>query len=79
MRFSIARLFLLVAAPVVVLACEGDCIVGITNAFVTNYTDPVDFVLGNVVNILRLLYAIGYISNSLRQNRFQTCSLSIQV
>ena len=31
---------LLLASPVSVLACEGECIVGITNAWLGNYTSP---------------------------------------
>ncbi|KAK7682209.1 hypothetical protein QCA50_014796 [Cerrena zonata] len=32
---------ILAAAPVAVVACEGECIVGITNAFLGNYTNPI--------------------------------------
>ena len=51
MRFSIAGLLVLLVVPVAVSACEGDCIVGITNAFVTNYTSPVKHVMENVVSV----------------------------
>lgn len=54
MRSAIIRLLLLVAVPATVLACEGDCIVGITNAFLTNYTNPVNYVMENVVSAIAL-------------------------
>ncbi|KAI9065219.1 hypothetical protein FKP32DRAFT_1647872 [Trametes sanguinea] len=34
-------LLALSAVPATVFACEGDCIVGITNAFVSNYSSPI--------------------------------------
>ncbi|KAL7277196.1 hypothetical protein ACG7TL_009044 [Trametes sanguinea] len=34
-------LLALSAVPATVFACEGDCIVGITNAFVSNYSNPI--------------------------------------
>ncbi|EKM56161.1 uncharacterized protein PHACADRAFT_174328 [Phanerochaete carnosa HHB-10118-sp] len=49
MRFAaVVGLLVCATVPVTVSACEGDCIVGITNAFLTNYTRPVDFVMDNV-------------------------------
>lgn len=49
MRFAtVFRLLLAAMVPVTVSGCEGDCIVGITNAFLTNYTRPVNYVLDNV-------------------------------
>ncbi|KAI0370597.1 hypothetical protein BV20DRAFT_944003 [Pilatotrama ljubarskyi] len=38
----------LMAVPVTVKACEGDCIVGITNAFIGNYTDPIHTVMTSI-------------------------------
>ncbi|KAI0355908.1 hypothetical protein OH77DRAFT_1424178 [Trametes cingulata] len=40
----------LMAVPVTVQACEGDCIVGITNAFLGNYTGPVHAVLTSIAH-----------------------------
>ncbi|KII87676.1 hypothetical protein PLICRDRAFT_112072 [Plicaturopsis crispa FD-325 SS-3] len=48
MRFSLINAFLLAAVPVAVSACEGECIVGITNAFLGNYTRPIHTVLEEV-------------------------------
>ncbi|PSR79163.1 hypothetical protein PHLCEN_2v7134 [Hermanssonia centrifuga] len=50
MRFSALHLLAFFAVPVTVSACEGDCIVGITNAFISNYTDPVHGVLENIAS-----------------------------
>ena len=49
MRSFMIRLLVLLAVPVTVLACEGDCIVGITNAWLGNYTRPVNTVLNTIV------------------------------
>ena len=43
---------LVTTAPSTVFACEGECIVGITNAFVTNYTAPIRKVLTDAVSPL---------------------------
>jgi len=48
-------LFILVAAPVAVSACEGECIVGITNAFLGNYSSPIQSVLDDIVSYIILL------------------------
>jgi len=48
-------LFVLVAAPVAVSACEGECIVGITNAFLGNYSSPIQSVLDDIVSYIILL------------------------
>ncbi|GJE88164.1 hypothetical protein PsYK624_042470 [Phanerochaete sordida] len=49
MRFgNVFGLLFAALVPVTVSACEGDCIVGITNAFLTNYTSPIEFVMDNV-------------------------------
>jgi hypothetical protein len=42
-------LFVLFTVPATVFACEGDCIVGITDAFLGNYSHPVNKVLTDVV------------------------------
>ncbi|KAI0327587.1 hypothetical protein GY45DRAFT_1308512 [Cubamyces sp. BRFM 1775] len=44
MRFLSLLSLLFVTVPAAVSACEGDCIVGITNAFLSNYTAPVNAV-----------------------------------
>ena len=49
MRSFMIRLLVLLAVPVTVLACEGDCIVGITNAFVGNYSSPLGQLMKKVV------------------------------
>ncbi|CAL1699154.1 unnamed protein product [Somion occarium] len=41
MQFFFLVSFYLLAVPATVLACEGDCIVEITKAFLSNYTDPI--------------------------------------
>lgn len=56
MKSVLVSLFIFVAAPVAVSACEGECIVGITNAFLGNYSSPIGSVLGKIVsNTLVLL------------------------
>jgi hypothetical protein len=50
MKFLLVPLFVLVAAPVAVSACEGECIVGITNAFLGNYSSPIQAVLNEIVS-----------------------------
>lgn len=59
MRPSFLRFFPLLSAilcttPSVVTACEGECIVGIANAFLTNYTVTVHAVLSDIVSFLPL-------------------------
>ena len=49
MRSFNALLAVVLTAPVAVFACEGDCMVGITNAFLGNYTLPVYSVLHGIV------------------------------
>jgi hypothetical protein len=49
MQFVLASLLVLVAAPVAVFACEGECIVAITNAFLGNYSTPIHNVLDIIV------------------------------
>ncbi|CDO70992.1 hypothetical protein BN946_scf184830.g24 [Trametes cinnabarina] len=41
-------LLALSAVPATVVACEGDCIVGITNAFLSNYTAPIQSVMNSM-------------------------------
>ncbi|OBZ75379.1 hypothetical protein A0H81_04105 [Grifola frondosa] len=48
MRFTSCLSFLLLTVPVTVSACEGECIVGITNAFLGNYTSPIQAVMMNI-------------------------------
>jgi len=50
MKFLLLPLFVFVAAPVAVSACQGECIVGITNAFLGNYSSPIQTVLDNLVS-----------------------------
>lgn len=52
-----SRLMALVTAAFIVpatlvLACEGDCIVGITNALLGNYTTPMNTALTEIVKYL---------------------------
>lgn len=47
-------LLLLLAVPATVLACEGECIVSITNAWRGNYTARLDSVFHNLVRIFYL-------------------------
>lgn len=47
-------LFILLAVPAAVSACEGECIVGITNAWLGNYTARLDAVFNNIVRITSL-------------------------
>ena len=50
MQLQFASLFALLAGPVAVMACEGECIVGITDAFLGNYSSPVLSVLYDTVS-----------------------------
>ncbi|KAH8103003.1 hypothetical protein BXZ70DRAFT_766162 [Cristinia sonorae] len=53
MHFSILFSFLLLTVPVTVNACEGECIVGITNAFLDRYENgPLKTVWKNIANQL---------------------------
>ncbi|KAL6306311.1 hypothetical protein BKA93DRAFT_729396 [Sparassis latifolia] len=60
----------LFAVPVTVFACEGECIVGITNAFLTNYSDPIHAVMNNVATQISAILpsnpspstSLGYLS-----------------
>ncbi|KAH9947534.1 hypothetical protein B0H21DRAFT_691825 [Amylocystis lapponica] len=45
MRLLTCLSFLLFAVPATVSACEGECIVGITKAFVGNYSHPIQSVM----------------------------------
>lgn len=59
MQFVLVSLLVLVAAPVAVFACEGECIIGITNAFLGNYSTPIHAVLDEIVSWFSLvLYSI---------------------
>ncbi len=49
MRFL--SLISLLAVPATVLACEGDCIVGCTNAWLGNYTTVIDSVMNSLVSL----------------------------
>lgn len=53
---SFQRLFplIILILPGVVKACEGDCIVEITNAFMTNYTFTLRTVMDTVVSDLNI-------------------------
>ncbi|KAH9941812.1 uncharacterized protein BXZ73DRAFT_88218 [Epithele typhae] len=46
----LTTLLALLAVPVTVLACEGDCIVGVTNAWLRNYTHPIRIVFSDIAN-----------------------------
>ncbi|KAI0322931.1 hypothetical protein OF83DRAFT_1160942 [Amylostereum chailletii] len=58
MKFTSLAVFL-AAVPATVLACEGECIVGITQAFLTNYTTHIDTVFGNVAQDISTLVSHG--------------------
>ena len=51
-------LFLL-AVPATVSACEGDCIVGITNAWLGNYTSPIHTVSYSLVGTVHYHLGVG--------------------
>ena len=72
--FSIASI--LSYASTIAVACEGDCIVEITKAFLSNYTNPVDNVLRQLVRnsqlILQLLL-ICEVGGGDFQSTFATC------
>lgn len=46
---------ILATVPATVLACEGECIVGITNAFLGNYTDPIRMTMEQIVSFKSML------------------------
>jgi len=52
MQRSLINAILLLAVPVTVWACEGECISGVTNAWRTNYTSPVHAVFENIVTFI---------------------------
>ncbi|KAF8069023.1 hypothetical protein FPV67DRAFT_1561742 [Lyophyllum atratum] len=49
MRIAISSIVLFVL-PTFVLACEGECIVGITQAFLSNYTTPITILFDQMAN-----------------------------
>lgn len=55
-NLSDALFLFVLAVPATVFACEGDCIVGITNAFVGNYTSPVEQVMSTIVRSCERLH-----------------------
>jgi hypothetical protein len=63
MQFVLVPLLVLVAAPVAVFACEGECIIGITNAFLGNYSTPIHAVLDEIVSHINLAF-IQYLTAS---------------
>lgn len=46
----LVSLILLLAVPATVRSCEGNCIVGTTNAYLSNYTDPINSVMDSIVS-----------------------------
>jgi hypothetical protein len=56
MKLQLVSLFVLVGAPVAVSACEGECIVAITNAFLGNYSVPIQSVLEDIVSCPAILF-----------------------
>lgn len=52
--FSAVIAFVFVLPATLVLACEGECIVGITNALLGNYTTPIENVWSEMVSIYLL-------------------------
>ncbi|PFH48712.1 hypothetical protein AMATHDRAFT_86940 [Amanita thiersii Skay4041] len=55
-------LFCFLALPVKVFCCEGDCITGITNAYVGNFSVPVYSVISQIANEIvdKILLPTGY-------------------
>ncbi|PPQ84902.1 hypothetical protein CVT25_004570 [Psilocybe cyanescens] len=49
---ALVALVLFHRSAISVYACEGDCVVGITNAFLGNYTRPLDLALVNLADSL---------------------------
>jgi hypothetical protein len=45
-------------APSLISACEGECIVGITNAWLSNYTIPINQVFGSLVWYIQHLFIV---------------------
>lgn len=50
MKLPILSFVILLVAPISVFACEGQCIVSITDAFLGNYTVPINNVLNDIVS-----------------------------
>ncbi|EGO29849.1 hypothetical protein SERLADRAFT_365854 [Serpula lacrymans var. lacrymans S7.9] len=50
MRLVLFSILSLLAAPAAVLSCEGECIVGITNQFITLYAETVSSVMDNIAS-----------------------------
>ncbi|KAI0073780.1 hypothetical protein K474DRAFT_1666197 [Panus rudis PR-1116 ss-1] len=48
MKFSLLLTFLFLTVPATVMGCEGECIVGVTNAVVGNYSTPVQHVMDRI-------------------------------
>ena len=48
--------FILIIAPKIAIACEGQCITGVTNAFVQNYTNPVHIAIRHAVSLRSTQY-----------------------
>ena len=67
MRFFVS--LLLLAVPSIVSACEGDCIVGVTNAFVGNYTILIDLVFRSLVRFILLFCGSSMVTPSVHARR----------
>ncbi|KAJ6588733.1 hypothetical protein B0H19DRAFT_1013686 [Mycena capillaripes] len=48
MHLSFLSVFVFLAVPLRVIACEGDCIVGVTQTWMGNYSEPVNYVLSQL-------------------------------
>jgi hypothetical protein len=58
MKFLNLLLLACLTVPATVNACEGDCIVGITDAFLGNYSEPVQRVILTAVRIFNAYFKL---------------------
>jgi len=49
MKIAFINILFFMIVPVTVSACEGGCIVGVTKAWLANYTTPINNVMGDIV------------------------------
>jgi hypothetical protein len=59
MQLSLLSVFVFLAVPFRVIACEGECITGVTKAFCARYEDPVKKTLDEIVKTLNHVLSLA--------------------
>ncbi|KAJ6473611.1 hypothetical protein C8R47DRAFT_716651 [Mycena vitilis] len=86
MRLSLLSVFVFLAVPLRVIACEGDCITGVTAAWKDNYTEPVHNVSWDTAKTIARTFSLssaeipslmGPIINAYESNCFEALEFAI--